>query len=170
MMRRIASRGHEIGIHPGYETYRNVKKIISGKRKLQNVLSEEGIAQKIVGGRQHYLRWTTTTPALWDAAGLEYDSTLGYGEHTGFKCGTCREYRMYDLHRRRELQLMQRPLICMECSVIFDMGYGVSDLAFDKMEMMKNAAKRFNGNFTLLWHNSNFESETAKKIYQELID
>jgi hypothetical protein len=170
MMRRIAYRGHEIGIHPGYETYQNVKKIISGKSKLQQVLSEEGIAQKIIGGRHHYLRWTTRTPALWDAAGLEYDSTLGYGEHTGFKCGTCREYRMYDLHRRRALQLTQRPLICMECSVIFDMGYGVSDLAFDKMESMKNAVKRFNGNFTLLWHNSNLETETARKMYQELID
>jgi peptidoglycan/xylan/chitin deacetylase (PgdA/CDA1 family) len=169
MMRRIAHRGHEIGIHPGYATYQNVKKIISGKRKLQHVLGEERIAQRIIGGRQHYLRWTTRTPALWDAAGFEYDSTLGYAEHAGFKCGTCHEYQMYDLHRRRALQLRQRPLICMECSVIIDMGCGLTDLAFWKMSKLKNAAKKVNGNFTLSWHNSNLENDIARKMYRELI-
>jgi peptidoglycan/xylan/chitin deacetylase (PgdA/CDA1 family) len=169
MMRRIAHRGHEIGIHPGYGTYHNVKKIISGKSRLQHVLNEERIAQRIMGGRQHYLRWTTRTPALWDAAGFEYDSTLGYADHAGFRCGTCHEYQMYDLHRRRALQLRQRPLICMECSVTIYMGCGFTDFAFAKMIKLKSAAQRFNGNFTLSWHNSYLETEIAREIYREVI-
>jgi hypothetical protein len=169
MMRRIAHRGHEIGIHPGYETYQDVKKIISGKSRLQHVLNEERIAQRIIGGRQHYLRWTTRTPALWDAAGFEYDSTLGYADHAGFRCGTCHEYRMYDLHRRRALQLRQRPLICMECSVTVYMGCGFTEYAFEKMKKLKNAVQRFNGNFTLSWHNSYLETEIAREIYCEVI-
>jgi peptidoglycan/xylan/chitin deacetylase (PgdA/CDA1 family) len=169
MMRRIAHRGHEIGIHPGYRTYHNVRKIISGKRRLQYVLAEEKIAQRITGGRQHYLRWTTRTPALWDAAGFEYDSTLGYADHAGFRCGTCHEYRMYDLHRRKALQLRQRPLICMECSVTVYMGCGFTDFAFATMSKLKRAAQKFNGNFTLSWHNSYLEAAPARDIYREVI-
>lgn len=169
MMRRIAHRGHEIGIHPGYATYQDVRKIIAGKGKLQQVLNEERITQRILGGRQHYLRWTTRTPALWDAAGFEYDSTLGYADHAGFRCGTCHEYRMYDLHRRKALQLRQRPLICMECSVTVYMGFGFTEFAYARMNKLKNTVKKFDGNFTLSWHNSYLETGVAREIYCEVI-
>jgi hypothetical protein len=169
MMGRIAHRGHEIGIHPGYRTYQSGKNIISGKNKLQRVLEHERIPQRIIGGRQHYLRWSTRTPVLWDAAGLEYDSTLGYADHAGFRCGTCHDYAMFDLHSRRALKVRQYPLICMECSVISYMGYGYTDSALARMMELKRAAQRFDGNFTLLWHNSYFEADGAREIYREVI-
>lgn len=169
MMKRIDSRGHEIGIHPGYNTFRNRDRVISGKHTLQGILDRENIRQNVRGGRQHYLRWGTETPANWDAAGLAYDSTLGYADHAGFRCGTCHEYTMFDLHHRRPLSLKQRPLICMESTVADYMGYGYTDSALEKMKALKDEVKRFNGNFTLSWHNSSFESFRAKAIYCEVI-
>lgn len=169
MMRRIARRGHEIGIHPGYHTYRSQKGIISGLARLRQALVEAHIEQPVDGGRQHYLRWTTRTPALWDKAGLRYDSTLGYADHAGFRCGTCHEYPMYDLHRRRPLEIRQRPLICMDCTVIDYMGHGFSDAALARMHRLKTLTRRFRGNFTLLWHNSYFEARRARDMYCEVI-
>jgi hypothetical protein len=169
MMRRIAYRGHEIGIHPGYNTYQSAKQIFSGKSKLQRVLDQERIQQKVMGGRQHFLRWTTHTPAIWDGAGLTYDSTLGYGDHAGFRCGTCHQYAMYDLHRRNALDVMQRPLICAEYSVIEKMGHGFTESALVEMKKLKSIVQRFNGDFTLLWHNSYFEAAGAREIYCEVI-
>lgn len=169
MMKRIDGRGHEIGIHPGYRTYNSRQRIVTGKDKLRRLLDQERIRQKIRGGRQHYLRWSTRTPALWEAAQLEYDSTLGYADHAGFRCGTCHEYPMFDLHLRVELELRQRPLICMECSVITYMGHGCTESALAEMRKLKNAAQRFGGDFTLLWHNSFFEADQAKEIYREVI-
>jgi hypothetical protein len=169
MLRRIARRGHEIGIHPGYHTYKNEENIISGVNRLRRVLDQERIPQRIGGGRQHYLRWSTRTPAIWQRAGLEYDSTLGFADHAGFRCGTCHEYPMFDVHNRKRLKLRQRPLICMERSVIDYMGYGYTDRALETMKNLKNAAKRFNGDFVLLWHNSGFESDGAREMYCEVI-
>lgn len=169
MLKRIAYRGHEIGIHPGFNTYQNPKNIISGKNRLQGVLDEAGIRQEVIGGRQHYLRWATKTPALWDAAGLEYDSTLGYSDYAGFRCGTCHEYGMYDLHARKDLKLTQRPLIVMEMAVVAHMGHGYTKAALTTMKNLKSAAKKFKGSFTLLWHNSCLEEEKAREIYCEII-
>jgi hypothetical protein len=168
MMKRIGDRGHEIGIHPGYNTYLSRRAIASGKNKLQRALDQQRIPQRIAGGRQHYLRWSTRTPSLWEAAGLEYDSTLGYAEHCGFRCGTSHEFPMYDLHERRVLKLRQRPLICMEFSVAVLMGYGFTDAGLEVMRRLKDAARRFDGIFTLLWHND-FEAAGAREIYRRIV-
>jgi hypothetical protein len=169
MMKRIAVRGHEIGLHPGYNTYESRARIVSGKQKLQSILDQAQLRQRVNGGRHHYLRWSTRTPANWDAAGLEYDSTLSYAEHAGFRCGTCHEYPMYDLHRREPLRVRQRALICMEASVLRYMGYGVGEDALDMMMKLKASVKRMHGNFTLLWHNSAFDSEAARDMYCQII-
>lgn len=169
MMKRISDRGHAIGIHPGYQTYQNEANFNSGLKKLQEVLSQQKIGQKIAGGRQHYLRWSIQTPAIWDAAELEYDSTLSYVNRAGFRCGTCHEYTMFDLRRRKALKVRQRPLICMESSVINLMGYGLTDAALAEMEKLKTVSRKFNGNFILLWHNSFFPNEEARQIYRKII-
>lgn len=169
MMMRIARRGHEIGIHPGYHTYRNKNRVVSGLHRLQRVLEELEISQQIAGGRHHYLRWSTHTPAIWDAAGLDYDSTLSYADCAGFRCGTSHEYPMFDLHGRLPLRVRQRPLICMEASVTDYMGYGLTEAALEKMKALKRSVQAFNGCFTLLWHNSYFENEVAREMYCDII-
>jgi hypothetical protein len=169
MIERIATRGHEIGIHPGYRTYRSSSRIRSGLNTLQQLLHRQGFAQRISGGRQHYLRWSVQTPGVWEAAGLQYDSTLGYAEQAGFRCGTCREYPMFDLCAGKALRLRQRPLICMEASVIRHMGRGVTESALETMAELKAITRRFGGSFTLLWHNSGFETDGAKEMYCNII-
>ena len=169
MLRRIAGRGHEIGIHPGYLTYRSEHGIARARRALEAVLEQEGVQGTVLGGRQHYLRWSTQTPRHWETARLEYDSTLGYAECGGFRCGTCHDYPMYDLHERRPLKIRQRPLVCMEVAVIDAAGLGLSESAADAMRRLKHAAHRVGGNFTLLWHNSSLESGGARDMYCSLI-
>lgn len=169
MMKRIADRGHEIGVHPGYRTYLNAARLRSGRERLQRVLDQEGIWQQIAGGRQHYLRWSTRTPALWNEAGMSYDSTLGYADQAGFRCGTSREYPMFDLHAGTALRLKQRPLACMDCSIVSYMGLGFTSRALEKMRALKHAAQRMNGDFSLLWHNSFLDTAAAREIYREIV-
>jgi hypothetical protein len=170
MLKRIHLRRHEIGIHPGYRTYQSVESTLSGLNKLRNVLCQAGISQSVTGGRNHYLRWSTKTPAVWNAAGLRYDSTLEYADHIGFRCGTCREYPMFDLHQREPLEIRQRPLLCMDCSIVSYMGYGFTYSALERINKLKRAAQKVKGGFSLLWHNSNFENKNAREIYCEVIN
>jgi len=172
LLRTIHERGHEIGIHPGYDTYRSPERMTASVATLRRVLDEEGIHQSTIGGRQHFLRWETpTTARLWEENELDYDTTLSYADRPGFRCGTCREYPLYDLKRREPLRLRERPLILMECSVIArrHLGMGYSDEALACMIRYRDTCRRFGGDFTLLWHNSHLRSPKDKRFYRTLI-
>jgi len=57
---------------------------------------------------------------LWSENGLFYDSTLTFADHADSRCGTCYEYPVCDLAKRKVLHLRERPLIAVECSDIDD--------------------------------------------------
>lgn len=172
LMRTIHARGHMIGFHPGYNTFKHPATFAHSIGTLRRAMAEENIKQDILGGRQHYLRWEVmTTAQLWEDNGMTYDSTLSYGALPGFRCGTCHEYPMYDLVDRKPLKLRQRPLVVMESTVInlpyMGLGYGIEALTL--MQHYKRICHQFNGDFTLLWHNSNFQNDFAKDMYREVI-
>lgn len=172
LLREIHARGHEIGLHPGYNTYQHPEAMTRSVQTLRRVLEEEGIDQPQLGGRQHYLRWQTpTTARLWDDNGLDYDSTLSYADRPGFRCGTCFEYPLFDAVAQRALHLRERPLILMECSVIAEryLGLGYSDEALAMMQGYRDICHRLGGDFTLLWHNSHLGSEADRRFYGALV-
>ncbi len=172
LLRHIHTRGHEIGIHPGYNTYRHPEALYRSVKTLRRVLDEEGINQSILGGRQHYLRWETpTTARLCDDNGLHYDTTLSYADRPGFRCGTCHEYQLYDVVKRRPLKLRERPLIVMESTVLEDhyLGMGYTDEALALMQRYRSICHQFGGDFTILWHNSHLAHAKQREFYQALV-
>ena len=173
LLREIHKRGHEIGIHPGYKSYKHSFEIVRSLKTLRRVLNEERIAQPLLGGRQHFLRWETpTTACLWDDNGMEYDSTLSYADRPGFRCGTCFEYPLFDARTQRALRLRERPLIVMECSVIAKqyLGLGYSEETLKLMLEYRERCRRVGGDFTLLWHNSHFQNELDWHFYRTLVE
>ncbi len=98
LMRRIYDRGHEIGLHASYDTYKNPVQLKNEADKLRKVFESEDIKQEEIGSRQHYLRWSTPdTARCLEAAGIAYDSSLGYADRIGFRCGTSHTFPMFDI-------------------------------------------------------------------------
>ena len=101
--------------------------------------------QQTWGGRQHYLQWVNpATWRNWDGAGLDYDCTLGYGDAVGFRTGTCREYPVFDLLRRRPLGLRERPFQVMDVTLF---GYLAlpPDRALDAVLAIARECRRYRG-------------------------
>lgn len=172
LIRDIYDRGHEVGLHASYDSYKNSERLAYEFEILKTVLDEEGVQQREIGVRQHYLRWSPShTAAYQNAAGLAYDTSMSYADSPGFRCGTSHEFTMFDLKVRRPLEIKQRPLIVMEGSVINYkyLGLGYSKQAIDLMLNYKKRCYQYNGSFTLLWHNSHFGNEADKRFYLELI-
>ncbi|WP_237387765.1 polysaccharide deacetylase family protein [Xenorhabdus sp. Sc-CR9] len=172
LMRRIHARGHEIGLHPSYGTYQKPYLINSEAKRLKRICDEEGIKQPVWGGRMHYLRWEhPTTLQAWNDAGMDYDTTLGYADHPGFRCGTCFEYPAFNPLTQQLLDIRIRPLIVMECTIIDSvyLGLGDGDESLDKFLELKNICSKVNGTFTLLWHNSHFKKGNLKSIYKRCL-
>ncbi|NYT62135.1 hypothetical protein H0A66_07385 [Alcaligenaceae bacterium] len=172
LMRRIHSRGHEIGLHPSYNTYQNPDSIVSEARELRDICHAEGIAQDNWGGRMHYLRWQTPgTLYGWEQAGMAYDSTLSYADRPGFRCGTCHEYQALDPVSGQALHLRIRPLIAMECTVMAPryMNLGSGEKALNKFSDLKASCRAVGGAFTLLWHNSLLEQQQERALYKNVL-
>lgn len=171
LIRRIHQRGHEIGLHPSYDTYRDTQSIVSEATRLRKIMTEENIQQQDLGGRMHYLRWEHPTTMLgWDQAGMTYDSTLSYADRPGFRCGTCYEYPAFDL-TKGALKLRIRPLIAMECAVMAEryLGLGVGEAAFEKLELLKQRCRDVQGCFTLLWHNTQLCNKVERNLYTRVL-
>jgi peptidoglycan/xylan/chitin deacetylase (PgdA/CDA1 family) len=172
LLRSISKRGHEIGIHGHYDTYDNEEAFIKDVEKLRRVLEINRIYSKVFGGRQHYLRWKSpTTYYNYVDAELSYDSTLSYADVAGFRCGTCHEFQPFDFIKRKQLNIVERPLIAMECSVIDEryMNLGYTEKALEYFKKLKDECRKHNGNFVLLWHNSRLRDENEKRFYEQVL-
>ncbi|MEO1836760.1 MAG: polysaccharide deacetylase family protein [Akkermansiaceae bacterium] len=170
--RNIAARNHEIGIHPGYETCEHPERIARGATLIRRQLEKLKIDQEILGGRQHFLRWNSrSTARSWEAAGLSYDSTLGFADQCGFRCGVCYEFPLYDLENRRVLALRERPLIAMDCTVLDDayMGLGSGEEAFQYLFDLRETCRKYEGDFTILWHNNRLVNPRERDLYQAIL-
>ncbi|WP_171017141.1 polysaccharide deacetylase family protein [Pseudomonas sp. G(2018)] len=173
LLRTIHERGHEIGLHPSYNTFLSDDGIAQEAQRLKKVCREEGIDQAAFGGRMHYLRWRhPNTLAAWEKAGMTYDSTLGYAELPGFRCGTCHEYPAFDPIAQKMLRLRIRPLIVMDVTLISPsyMGLEPDEEARVLVEKLKSACRAVGGTFTLLWHNSNFLRVEERAFYSAILE
>jgi len=171
LLRKIHRRGHEIGLHPSYLTFLDVQAVVKEARHLREVCEKEDIWQEKWGGRMHYLRWRQPlTLHAWETANMAYDSTLNYGEHPGFRAGTCFEYPAFDVEEEKMLQVRERPLIVMN-----DASYVTSSAeepdaqhSIEHLQLLIQRCKKVGGIFTLLWHNSDLDPSN-RNVYMRLV-
>ena len=172
IFKEIHQRGHRIGIHGSYHTYKNPAAFSEELSKLKRVLSSLNIPLETIYSRQHYLRWDPkVTPALMSDCGVDYDSTLGYAEVAGFRNGTAHSFNLYDFSSRTPFDFQVEPLIVMEGTVIepLYMGLGKGEESYKMMHSLKDKCAEFGGCFTLLWHNSSLSTPEDKKLYDSLL-
>ena len=172
LIKKIYKRGHEVGLHPSYNTYLKPHLIKQESMCFKKVCLESGIQQAFFGGRMHYLRWQhPSTMKSWADAGMSYDSTLGYADRPGFRCGTCFEYPAFNPVSQERISLRIRPLIAME-STFIEGGYmSLSNTEISiLLKRLKNLCSSVGGTFTLLWHNSSLTSDAHRELYEEALE
>ncbi len=172
LIKNIIQRGHEIGIHPSYDSCKN-NTISEETNLLREALTENKIDYEINSSRMHYLRYKIEkTPNSLCEAGIKYDSTLGYSDNIGFRCGTSFEYPMFDPINQKEIGMNQLPLLAMEDAVLYKeyKGFEYTPEALNSFLEIKNKCKFVDGNFTLLWHNCHFNNLKDWEFYNDIIN
>jgi hypothetical protein len=171
LLRSINARGHEIGLHGSYQSHGDPEQLAREANLLRAAAATAGVAQESWGGRQHFLRFTSpATWAAWDAAGMAYDSSVGYAEAPGFRCGMADEFPVFDLDARRTLALIERPLIAMEGSFLDGQYLGERPkVAVRRILDLARTCKRHGGMFTLLWHNSSLARRVHREAYESVL-
>lgn len=172
LIKEIISREHEVGVHPGYMTYNSSNLYNKSVLELKKIIYRSFPDYKINSSRQHFLMWDSLkTPAMIDSSSISNDFSLGFADMAGFRCGTSKAFKMYDLKNRQQLELIQNPLIAMECSVIAEryQNLGYTDESINAFAKLKEECLKYKGHFSLLWHNNHFENDMDREFYLELI-
>jgi hypothetical protein len=170
LITKIGQRGHELGLHPSYDSYLDAALLAREARDLMDTAPSLGVRQEAWGGRQHYLRFRVPeTWQAWQDAGLAYDSSSSFSEQVGFRSGTCREHAVFNLKTRQALSLRERPLVFMEAS-LHDQLESDPGLVLAEAARLSTRCRRMAGSFTLLWHNSNLHTPALKRLYREVLD
>lgn len=164
LIKELASKGWEIGLHGSYESYLNVDKL----RKEKDYL-EETLGCKISGIRQHHLN--LKIPETWkyqEEIGLEYDTSLGFkgGEDIGFRWGTCFPFHPYD--NGKAMSILEIPLTIMDISLTLNSNKNIGE---DCMNVV-NEVEKYGGVLTLLWHHTVFNNEEypgCAELYERII-
>jgi len=160
----LRESGFELGVHPGYDTFGDRPALVSEVHYLRQVLRVES-----PGGRQHYLRWSPDTWLDWEACGLSYDSSLGYADRFGFRAGTAFPYRPWSFQNNRELNLIEVPLVLMDCTPVKYMRLSRSE-GLKRIRKVAQRVAHTGGVFTLLWHNTPFLDADYDGWYESILD
>jgi hypothetical protein len=148
-VKEIRNRGHLIGFHPGFYTFDNEERWAYEKKLLG-----KAVQGKIIEGRQHYLRFDIPlTFRIWDNNDMEIDSTIGYAENEGFRCGTGDIFTVFDFLERSQLKVKERPLIIMDGTL--KLHYSLEQ-ALSIIQYYISIGRKYNSPITLLFHNSTF--------------
>jgi hypothetical protein len=169
MMGFSKEKGYKIGLHPGYLTWKNADLMQEQKHDL-----EQWIGEKITFTRQHYLRFAfPETADQIQKLGFKEDSTLGYRDKIGFRCGTGFPYRLYDFTNQKAYDWYEKPLIVMDISLLRESKFDAKKIFTLWDDFKKNNAN--NTHITINFHNSVFfEPDISdfplSELYQKMIN
>lgn len=149
LFNRIGEINGKCGFHGGIGTSEDKEMFKSEKIKVEKAFGN----CKIDRGRQHYLMFDAKqTPCILQSQGMKYDSTLGFFDREGFMCGTCHEFPMYDVIHDCETNVIERPLLVMDCTLKDYRGLSKRE-AINSMYTIYENVCRVNGQMVILWHN-----------------
>jgi hypothetical protein len=162
-LRRTREAGFEIALHASYRS-----------RERPGAIAEElaplGPAQ---GLRHHYLR--SDPPRLaaeLRAAGLRYDSSIGWPSLPGLRAGTPYPYRLWD-PARREPGAWELPLVLMDATLAEERYLGLdADTAFETTIATLEPVAAHGGVVAILWHPPSHHprlSQGYDRLYRRLL-
>ncbi|MDG7030579.1 MAG: hypothetical protein JRN64_02585 [Nitrososphaerota archaeon] len=143
---RLLAGGWDVGLHGDFGTHASLARM---KRAVADF--RDGLGFKPGGVREHYLKFDYAKSwQVMDAAGFDYDTTVGNTDRLGFRLGLTTPFHPPDA-RWRPLRLLELPLSLMDTTL---WGYLHKSEEGGMQDVLRSlgTVSRVGGLFTLLWH------------------
>jgi len=141
------SKGAEVGIHPSYAS-----NDVTGVLEAQAEQLGQVIGKSIIKSRQHFLRFDLpTTYRRLASVGITEEHSMGYADRAGFRAGTCRPFKWYDLSNEQKTDLNVIPFACMDTAYADHLGLGPEG-ASTKIKKVLGHVRQVNGPLVSVWH------------------
>lgn len=123
--------------------------------KLEKWILEKCLGRRVTKCRFHYLKFAL--PYGYERLiniGITDDYSMAYSNVPGFRAGTSRSYKFYNIEKEKESDLTVHPLIVMDKTLRLNMTLNV-DEAYEYINKLKVECNSTGGDFTTLFHNEN---------------
>ena len=167
LIKTLTKNHCETGLHGTVDSAKSGRTLKTQKKEL-----ETACKCKIYGGRQHYLMFfTPETMIHQEKAGLEYDSSLCFAEHEGFRNSFCLPFKLYDFDKNKIIDVWEFPLTIMDTTLFYYRKL-TEQQALNSIAGIIAETKKFNGINTILWHNGfevDYPDGKLKNTYSEIL-
>ena len=149
LLKELQSAGDEIGLH-GIDAWRDSA---AGREEQEVICRLTGAAN--IGVRMHWLFFNEQSPALLEAAGFSYDSTVGYNQTIGYRAGTAQVFKPMTTET-----LLELPMHVMDTALFYPnyLNLGPAQAQEALMPLVANAV-RLGGALTVNWHDRSVAPE-----------
>lgn len=169
MVEFVLEKKAKVGIHPGYYTANNRKKLNKEIERLSSITK-----QAVERSRQHFLRFEI--PESYRNLrknNILKDYSMGFANHVGFRAGTSKPFHFFSLRKNKTSSLVIYPFAMMDATLNNYMKLS-PDAAIEKAKQLFDETKATNGNFTILWHNETLSEKREwkgwRKVFESIVD
>ncbi len=162
MVSMILDAGMKIGLHGSYYARDHNSYAVERKRL------EDAVCAPVVCHRNHYLRFDPLR--IWgqlEAAGIEYDFSIGFNSRIGFRSACARAHRTFDLANNRPSRVISIPLLFMDGILFRD----ERPVVLHQLRQALEEVKRVNGCVSLLFHPELFLVDSRLfTVFEDILD
>lgn len=146
-IKQIAAHA-EIGIHGSSLTVHQLQQYQIEIERLNQITAYHPLSN-----RQHFLlmRLPNTYQMLLQV-GIRHDYTMGYAEQTGFRAGTARPFKWFNLVKNEVTDLVVHPFVYMDGTLKEYLNLSPKE-AIQCIEQLYREVKKCGGAFCFIWHN-----------------
>jgi len=147
LLQNLKVAGHEIGLHPGFDTWQDATKISEARQLVEGAA---GVAVTHV--RQHWLRfsWRET----WNAqaiAGLTQDATLMFNDRPGYRTSSALTWQPWNSTDNAAHRLSAIPTVLMD-SHCYDYQPMTAQQRQQAIKHWIGECQAVHGQVAILWH------------------
>lgn len=154
-----------VGIHPSYRSNSYQFHLTNEKERLEEILRVP-----VLHSRQHFLRMKVgVTYSQLVNIGIRNDYTMGYADHTGFRAGTARAFKWFDLNKNNCTDLMVHPFVYMDGTLNEYMKLTTEE-AKKKISQLFKEVEQFGGEFSFIWHNETIGDYAKWEGWKEVLE
>ncbi len=154
-----------IGIHPSFKSNSYEFYLHNEIERLESIIN-----QRVHTSRQHYLvlQFPITYQTLINQE-ITDDYSMGFADACGFRAGTARIFKWFDLSRNEVTKLNVHPFAFMDGTLNEYLKLTPQE-AMNKIQALFHEVKAFGGEFSFIWHNETIGDYASWKGWSEVFD
>ncbi len=158
-----------IGLHPSYASNESGEQLHAEK-----TIIDKAVMQSVGLSRQHFIKisWPETYRRLIDC-GIYEDHSIIYPDAVGYRAGTSKPFKWYDLERDEATDLVIMPYSVMDVTLRYYMKLNPFAAKELVMELRKKS-EAVHGDFAFVWHNSSLSTAYGwhpwRSVFEEMIE